>query len=49
MFSEGRYRYTLQEREYLRSYSEVLLKRDIDITNTAIAERIFAKVLLAFL
>ncbi|KAK0456748.1 hypothetical protein EV421DRAFT_1922541 [Armillaria borealis] len=43
MFSEGRYRYTLQEREYLRSYSEVLLKRDIDITNTAIAERIFAK------
>lgn len=43
MFSEGKYRYTLQEREYLQSYSEVLLKRDIDITNTAIAERIFAK------
>ncbi|KAK0245550.1 hypothetical protein EDD85DRAFT_22288 [Armillaria nabsnona] len=43
MFTEGKYRYTLQEREYLKSYVEVLLKRNIDITNTAIAERIFAK------
>ncbi|KAK0478212.1 hypothetical protein IW261DRAFT_210716 [Armillaria novae-zelandiae] len=42
-FTEGKYRYTLQEREYLKSYAEVLLKRDIDISNNAIAERLFAK------
>ncbi|KAK0506369.1 hypothetical protein EDD18DRAFT_28959 [Armillaria luteobubalina] len=43
MFTEGKYRYTLQEREYLKSYTEVLVKRDIDISNNAIAERLFAK------
>ncbi|KAK0232949.1 hypothetical protein IW262DRAFT_1451522 [Armillaria fumosa] len=42
-FTEGKYRYTLQEREYLKSYTEVLLKRDVDISNNAIAERLFAK------
>ncbi|KAK0198173.1 hypothetical protein F5146DRAFT_1131179 [Armillaria mellea] len=43
LFTEGRYRYTLQEREYLKLYTEVLLKRDIDISNNAIAERLFEK------
>ncbi|KAG7450578.1 uncharacterized protein BT62DRAFT_1072633 [Guyanagaster necrorhizus] len=43
LFSEGRYRYTLEEREYVQAYAEVLLKRDINITNIAIADRLFKK------
>ncbi|KAK0208068.1 hypothetical protein DFS33DRAFT_1410344 [Desarmillaria ectypa] len=43
LFTEGKYRYTLDEREYVRSYAEVLVKRDINITNIAIADRLFAK------